>query len=80
MRTRQEICGIAQPNARRSSFTPKPKPSRFSGALAVDTVTALFDYEAQTEGDLSFMIGDVIMIVARTNNENEWWTGKLNGK
>ena len=59
---------------------PKPKPSRLSGAPAAETVTALYDYEAQAEGDLSFTTGDVIEIVTRTNNENEWWIGKLKGK
>lgn len=59
---------------------PKPKPSRLSGAPAIETVQALYDYEAQAEGDLSFKVGDMIEIVKRTNNENEWWTGKLNGK
>ncbi|RQM07396.1 hypothetical protein DH86_00003114, partial [Scytalidium sp. 3C] len=59
---------------------PKPKPSRFSGAPAVETVTALYDYEAQADGDLSFSTGDVIEIVTRTANENEWWTGKLKGR
>ena len=59
---------------------PKPKPSRLSGAPTAETVTALYDYEAQAEGDLSFTAGDVIEIVTRTNNDNEWWIGKLNGK
>jgi amphiphysin len=59
---------------------PKPKPLRLTGAPAAETVTALYDYEAQAEGDLSFATGDVIEIVTRTNNENEWWTGKVNGK
>jgi amphiphysin len=59
---------------------PKPKPSRLSGAPAAETATALYDYEAQAEGDLSFTTGDVIEIVTRTNNENEWWIGKLRGK
>jgi amphiphysin len=59
---------------------PKPKPSRFSGAPVAETVTALYDYEAQAEGDLSFSTGDVIEIVTRTRNENEWWVGKLNGQ
>ncbi|PMD23612.1 hypothetical protein NA56DRAFT_701012 [Hyaloscypha hepaticicola] len=59
---------------------PKSKPSRLSGAPAAEKVTALCDYEAQAEGDLSFTAGDVIEIVTRTNNENEWWIGKLNGK
>ena len=63
---------------------PKPKPARFSvatpAAPAAETVTALFDYEAQAEGDLSFSAGDVIEIVRRTGNSNEWWTGKVDGR
>ncbi|RMZ70441.1 putative RVS [Pyrenophora seminiperda CCB06] len=59
---------------------PKPKPSRLSGVPAHETVTALYDYEAQAEGDLSFLTGDVIEIVTRTQNDNEWWIGKVRGK
>lgn len=59
---------------------PKPKPSRLSQAPGAEKATALYDYSAQAEGDLSFRAGDVIEIVLRTQNENEWWTGKLNGK
>ncbi|KAK7897156.1 BAR adaptor protein Hob1 [Exophiala xenobiotica] len=59
---------------------PKPKPSRLSGVPGAETVTALYDYEAQAEGDLSFMTGDVIEIVTRTQNENEWWTGRVHGR
>ncbi|CAJ2502843.1 Uu.00g102370.m01.CDS01 [Anthostomella pinea] len=59
---------------------PKPKPSRMSGAPPVETVTALYDYSAQAEGDLTFRAGDVIEIVSRTQNENEWWIGKAHGK
>ncbi|OJD18709.1 hypothetical protein AJ78_01324 [Emergomyces pasteurianus Ep9510] len=60
---------------------PPPKPSRLAGSSPpVETVTALYDYEAQAYGDLSFSAGDVIEIVERTSNENEWWTGKVNGK
>lgn len=59
---------------------PKPKPSRLSGVPAAETVTALYDYEAQAEGDLSFTTGDVIEILSRTQNENEWWTGKIGAK
>ncbi|KAH8694953.1 protein hob1 [Talaromyces proteolyticus] len=58
---------------------PRPKPGHLGGPH-VETVTALYDYEAQAHGDLSFSAGDVIEIVSRTSNENEWWTGQLNGK
>lgn len=60
---------------------PKPKPSRFSGAPApVDRAEALYDYEAQAAGDLSFSTGDVIEIVQKGATENEWWTGKMMGR
>jgi amphiphysin len=59
---------------------PKPKPSRFSGAPPAETATALYDYEAQAEGDLSFLTGETIEIVTRGATENEWWIGKLKGK
>ncbi|KAI9826439.1 MAG: hypothetical protein M1826_006648 [Phylliscum demangeonii] len=59
---------------------PKPKPARFNAGPAAPTATALYDYEAQADGDLTFMAGDVIEIVRRGATENEWWTGKLNGR
>jgi amphiphysin len=58
---------------------PKPKPG-YLAKSNVETVTALYDYEAQAHGDLSFTAGDVIEIIQRTNNENEWWTGKVHGR
>ena len=59
---------------------PKPKPSRLSGTPAVERAEALYDYEAQAAGDLSFTTGDVIEIVEKGATENEWWTGKMMGK
>lgn len=41
---------------------------------------ALYDYDAQQAGDLSFRKDDRIEIVEKSNSANEWWTGKLNGK
>ena len=57
---------------------PKPKPGRLS--QQAETVTALYDYEAQQQGDLSFSAGDVIEIITRTNDQNEWWTGRVSGR
>ena len=56
---------------------PKPKPSQFR---ATETATALYDYEAQAHDDLSFSAGDVIEIMQRTDNTNEWWSGKVDGR
>lgn len=57
---------------------PKPKPSFLS--KPAETVTALYDYEAQAHGDLGFSAGDVIEIIHRTDNQNEWWTGRVDGR
>lgn len=51
---------------------PKRKPSRLIAAPAAETGTALYDYAAQTEGDLSFQAGAAIDIVQRTQNDNGW--------
>lgn len=42
-------------------------------------VVALFDFVAQAEGDLSFVAGDHIQLVSRTDSREDWWTGKVNG-
>lgn len=58
---------------------PKPKPKALSGAPLAEHVTALYDFDAQAEGDLSFSAGDEIEVISRTDNDNEWWQGRLNG-
>lgn len=67
----------AEAKAKPAPPPPKPKPAKFSN---VERVTALYDYEAQAHGDLSFSAGDVIEIVQRTENQNEWWTGRIDGR
>ena len=34
----------------------------------------------KAEGDLSFSAGDRIELIERTENADDWWTGKLNGR
>jgi len=55
---------------------PKPKPAE----PAVHYVVALYDFEAQADGDLSFKTGDRIEIVEQTASAEDWWTGKLRGQ
>jgi amphiphysin len=47
--------------------------------LSKKYVIALYDFEAQAEGDLSFRRDDKIEVVEKTENQNDWWTGKING-
>ncbi len=59
---------------------PKPKPARLSATPTLPTATALYDFEAQADGDLSFMTGDVIEILQKGETANEWWTGRIDGR
>ncbi|ORE03343.1 DUF500-domain-containing protein [Rhizopus microsporus var. microsporus] len=43
-------------------------------------VRALFNFKGEQEGDLAFQKGDIITIIKRSDTQNDWWTGRLNGK
>ena len=42
-------------------------------------VIALYDFDAQADGDLTFRRDDKIEVVEKTENQNDWWIGKING-
>ncbi|ODV62062.1 BAR and SH3 domain-containing protein [Ascoidea rubescens DSM 1968] len=69
----------AQPQEKKS-YAPAVGGRPAAAPRAVETCTALYDYAAQAEGDLSFNAGSVIEIVQRTSDSNGWWTGQLNGR
>jgi len=54
----------------------KPKPKDIP---QINYVVALYDFVAQTDGDLSFNTGDRIELVEKTESTEDWWTGRLNG-
>ena len=55
---------------------PKPKPP----VPQIKYVTAVYDFDAQADGDLSFRAGDRIELVKKTDSQEDWWTGRLNGQ
>jgi lipid-binding SYLF domain-containing protein len=70
------------------SFSDKPKPARpsapkpaFGGAkrasMAANQAIAKFTFDGEQAGDLSFKKGEIITIVKRTENESDWWTGRV---
>lgn len=66
-------------------FMPPPPPPPRPNAPPInvskpETVTAVYSFEAQQEGDLHFEAGDVIEVITRGSGEDDWWVGRLNGK
>ncbi|KAG5646038.1 hypothetical protein DXG03_004461 [Asterophora parasitica] len=41
---------------------------------------ALYNYQAVELGDLSFSKGDVIVIVQKSNSNDDWWTGRIGSR
>eukprot|EP00126_Sphaerothecum_destruens_P009854 Sdes_comp20609_c0_seq1m15636 len=60
------------------SFAPptRPRPS----VPSKPTAKALYDFEAQQDGDLGFRAGDIIIITKKTLSSNDWWEGECKGK
>lgn len=65
--------------AKRAPPPPPVKPKPPVAPKPVVYVTALYDYDAQADGDLSFKAGDKIELVEKSQSAEDWWTGKLRG-
>lgn len=55
---------------------PKPRIGA-KPAAAPGQAIAKFNFDADQKGDLGFRKGDVITILKRTENETDWWTGRI---
>jgi amphiphysin len=56
------------------------KPPPIPPSKPKKTVIALYDFDAQENGDLSFREGDIITILKMSESSDDWWTGYFNGK
>jgi amphiphysin len=62
-----------------SKKKPPPPPPKRMPSQQFEYVTALYDFNGEGEGDLSFREGDRIRIVKKTGSVNDWWEGELRG-
>jgi hypothetical protein len=66
---------------RKSSISDKPAFSpRTESKLKGPKAIALYSFEGEQSGDLPFRKGDVITIVKKSESQDDWWTGRVNGK
>jgi len=56
---------------------PKPVFKQRTGSLGKDQARALFTFDADQDGDLGFKKGNIITITKRTDNAEDWWTGRI---
>ncbi|SPO44119.1 related to YSC84 - protein involved in the organization of actin cytoskeleton [Moesziomyces antarcticus] len=48
-----------------------------AGVPVIERVVALFDFDAQEEGDLGFNKGQVIAVTKKTDSRDDWWQGRV---
>ena len=63
----------ARPTAPKPVFTKKT-------AAGPGQAVAKFTFEADQPGDLGFKKGDIITILKKTENETDWWTGRVGNR
>lgn len=68
-----------RPSAPKPAFSSKPSFGE-KGSAGPGQAVAKFTFEADQPGDLGFKKGDVITIVKRTENEADWWTGRIGSR
>ncbi|KAF1813333.1 DUF500-domain-containing protein [Eremomyces bilateralis CBS 781.70] len=56
---------------------PKPVFGAKRASLGANQAIAKFTFDADQPGDLGFKKGEVITIVKKTENETDWWTGRI---
>ncbi|CDS82102.1 related to YSC84-protein involved in the organization of actin cytoskeleton [Sporisorium scitamineum] len=66
--------GTSGIGGRRESFS---LTSENANVPVIERVVALYDFEAQEEGDLSFQKGQVIAVTKKTQSRDDWWQGRV---
>jgi amphiphysin len=57
---------------------PPPPPKRIGSDLGLYAI-ALYSFEGQGQGDLSFRENDRIKVTKKTDSTDDWWEGELRG-
>ncbi|CEP15455.1 hypothetical protein [Parasitella parasitica] len=73
----RDIKKAVAPPATAPAPPPPAPPSQSSKPLKA---RALYAFKSELEGDLSFQAGDVITVTQKTDSQDDWWTGRLNGQ
>jgi amphiphysin len=59
---------------------PPPPPPKKIASFGAQYVTAMYDFDSHTAGDLSFREGDRIRVIKKTDSSQDWWEGEVNGR
>lgn len=72
--------GSVSPNPAIGKKKPPPPPPKKIASFQAQYVTAMYDFDSHTSGDLSFREGDRIRVIKKTDSSQDWWEGEVNGQ
>ncbi|KAF1942792.1 hypothetical protein EJ02DRAFT_453884 [Clathrospora elynae] len=67
------------PNPAAGKKKPPPPPPKKIGSFQYEYVTAMYDFDSLTPGDLNFREGERIRVVKKTESSQDWWEGEVRG-
>ncbi|CAN9260813.1 unnamed protein product [Alternaria sp. RS040] len=70
----------SSPNPAAGKKKPPPPPPKKIGSFQSEYVTAMYDFDSLTPGDLNFREGDRIRVVKKTESSQDWWEGEIHGQ
>lgn len=61
---------------------PKKKVYKYAAAMqanwdSLPQAMTLYNFRAEMRGDLEFRKGQVILVMTRTDSQNDWWEGRI---
>lgn len=59
---------------------PPPPPVAPRPVKKEPVARALYAFQGEQEGDLSFQEGDIITVIEKTDSQDDWWTGRIGNR
>ena len=70
---------ISSDRNRNSDGRPDTSARVASSSEKTPKAVALYSFKGEESGDLPFRKGDVITILKKSDSQDDWWTGRVNG-
>lgn len=72
---------VSRPKSEKPVYGTKASAASSSPRTSgVPKAVALYTFKGEQSGDLPFRKGDVITVIKKSESQDDWWTGRVNGQ
>lgn len=72
--------GLGKTNPNNKGISSPPVSRRSPASSGAPKAVALYTFKGEQSGDLPFRKGDVVTILKKSDSQDDWWTGRVNGQ